>query len=93
MALKVELAWLKFSDTRTNTLHYTSSLVTKNCWEAVFVHPLKQMVQVSVAEPRCHNLCTKHTERRPDFKTRFAGITALVFDNEVSQNVNFICIV
>ncbi len=50
------LTWLKFSNSRPNTLNDASSLVAQNRWEAIFMHTLKQMVQVCVAHSSCHNL-------------------------------------
>ena len=40
----LKLTWMKFSDSRPDALYDASSLMAEDCWEAVFMHPLEQMI-------------------------------------------------
>lgn len=50
------LTGLKLGHSWTNALHDAASLVTQNDWEAIFVHSLKDVIEVSVAHTGGHNL-------------------------------------
>lgn len=54
---------LEFGDSRSDTLHDASSLVTKDRWEAVFIHTLQKVVEVWVAHRCRHNL---HQRKQPN---------------------------
>lgn len=60
----VGLTWLKLGDTRPNALHDAGSFVAENHWEAIFVHPLKQVVEVGVAHARRRDLQTGKSQIR-----------------------------
>jgi len=50
------MTWFEISDSRSNTLHHTSALMSQHCGKTPLVLPFKQVVEVSVTHTCSYNL-------------------------------------